>query len=127
MKRFSWNDVADGSLSDLHEGCGTVFGGTVIDREQLGGGAWRFVDWWRIPPGAVIGRHRHDHGRELYVVLDGAATMTTNSASESVTRGDMILNEPGDDHSFANTSNTDVLILVIAVIEEDTDPTFVNC
>lgn len=38
-------------VTALHDGQDAVLGGTVLTREQLGRGAWRFVDYWHIPPG----------------------------------------------------------------------------
>lgn len=103
------------SVQALHEGPGTVCGGTVLDPAQLGGGAWKFVDYWRIPPGAGIGAHRHDRGRELYYVVAGRGTMTTNGETFKVGAGDLILNEPGDTHGLVNTSDAELRLFVTCV------------
>jgi uncharacterized cupin superfamily protein len=105
-------------VTALHDGQDAVLGGTVLTREQLGCGAWRFVDFWHIPPGASIGEHRHEHGRELYFVIAGHGTMATNGDYFDVGPGDCVLNEPGDCHGLANTSDADLVVLVTAVIEE---------
>jgi quercetin dioxygenase-like cupin family protein len=105
-------------VTALHDGQDAVMGGTVLTREQLGGGAWRFVDFWHIPPGASIGEHRHELGRELYFVIAGHGTMSTNDERFGVGPGDCVLNEPGDSHSLLNTSDADLVVLVTAVIEE---------
>lgn len=119
MIKLNTQFVEHNVVKALHDGQDAVLGGTVLTGEQLGCGAWRFVDFWHIPPGASIGEHRHEQGRELYFVVAGYGTMTTNGERFSVNPGDCILNEPGDSHSLTNTSGADLVVLVTAVIEEE--------
>ncbi len=118
MIKLNTQIVEHTAVTALHDGLGAVLGGTVLAREQLGGGAWRFIDFWHIPPGASIGEHRHAQGRELYFVVAGHGTMATNGVRFDVNPGDLVLNEPGDCHGLANTSGDDLVVLVTAVIEE---------
>jgi quercetin dioxygenase-like cupin family protein len=120
MMKLNTSTVESTVVTALHDGNGSVFGGTVLTREQLGNAAWRFVDFWHIPPGASIGEHRHELGRECYFVVAGRGTMSTNAERFEVVAGDFILNEPGDCHGLANTSDGDLVVLVTAVIEEAT-------
>ena len=126
MKMNRMQAVAEQAAAGLHEGAGVCHGGTVFDRHALGGEAWRFVDVWRLPPGAAIGPHRHDQGRELYVILDGTGRMTTNGQTVTVVAGDLVLNEPGDWHALENASETDLRVLVTAVVEEAGVPLYTN-
>ena len=118
MIRVNTSSVAHSVVSGLHDGKHSVTGGTVLTHIQLGNKSWQFVDFWHIPPGASIGNHRHDTGYECYFVISGQGSMMTNDVYFIINKGDMILNEPGDNHSLENTSAEDLVVLVTAVIEE---------
>ena len=118
MRTTNSDMVAALAVQGLHGGVGQIRGGTVLDAAELGGGAWRFVDAWILPPGTSIGSHRHERGRELYLVLSGRGTMTTNGVPAAVGPGDLVLNEPGDTHALENTGREELRVLVTAVIED---------
>jgi len=115
--KLSTRVVAQQTVSGLHDGRGTLNGGRALDRPALGGGAWQFVDYWRLPPGTSIGEHLHVEGYELYFVTAGRGVMTTNGVASEVAAGDLILNEPGDRHMLENTGEEALTCLVTAVID----------
>lgn len=117
MKKLSVQKVLQESVSGLHDGSGTLNGGRALDSAHLGGGAWQFVDYWRLPPGTSIGEHQHAQGYELYYITAGRGTMTTNGVPDAVAAGDLILNEPGDRHTLENTGDVELVCLVTAVID----------
>ena len=126
MKKKNVGLVSGRVANRLHEGKGQCWGGTLFNRDELGGGTWRFVDYWHILPGGTVGPHRHKEGYELYFIISGEGEMTTNGFTEKVIAGDMILNEPGDWHAFANTGSETIILMVTTVQDGDSDIYFEN-
>jgi len=74
-----------------------------------------FIDRIIIPPKSTIGKHEHGNNEEIYIILEGQATMIIDGKSQPVKKGDMILNTAFSEHGLINNSNTDIDILVIQV------------
>jgi mannose-6-phosphate isomerase-like protein (cupin superfamily) len=127
MIKKSIYEVFSTKAQNLHNGTGIAYGGVLMDRNDLGNGAWRFIDVWRIPPNSGIGRHIHEKGYEMYLIVEGQAHMTTNDEEFPVKKGDVIINQPGDTHSFFNDSEQDVEILVAMVLEDNDEIWYENC
>ncbi|MBI3681590.1 MAG: cupin domain-containing protein [Acidobacteria bacterium] len=76
---------------------------------------WSYVDHLVIPPGASLGRHRHEGVEEFFYVISGEATARVGDESAPVRKGDavpVLLNEA---HSFENRSNADAEFLIVGV------------
>ena len=71
-----------------------------------------FVDYVEIPPGASIGVHTHGENEEIYFIVHGTGTMTTNADRFVVVAGDLIVNKRGWSHGLENTSNAALKVLV---------------
>ncbi|MEU4198690.1 cupin domain-containing protein [Streptomyces sp. NPDC026294] len=85
-----------------------------------------------VPPGFDVGAHRHDHGEELFYVLEGELDLlafepdsTTDNNwrawrsrdGRSVLRagpGSMIFVPPGCPHAFANPTDTEARMLFLS-------------
>ena len=79
---------------------------------------WLFVNHYVVPPGSVIGYHRHDHIEEIYYVLSGTGRMTIYDVTVDVKADDVGSCILHGAHGFWNNSNEDVEILSIAVAME---------
>lgn len=77
-----------------------------------------FLDRVVIPPNSTIGLHKHGNNEEMYIVLDGQATMTIDGKPMPVGKGDMILNPAFGEHGLVNDSdaNVDLLVLQIGIV-----------
>jgi len=126
MKKDNVHTLLGNEENSIHAGRGPCFGGRLFRHEDLGGESWRFIDFWRIPPGTSIGTHIHHNGRELYYIIEGRATMINNDEEFPVQTGDMILNEPGDSHGFYNSSDEEVFILVTMVLNGEEEAQYEN-
>ncbi len=71
-----------------------------------------FVDYVELPAGTSIGVHRHGENEEIYFVVEGAGTMTTNGERFSVATGDLIVNRRGWSHGLENSSDSVLRVLV---------------
>lgn len=71
-----------------------------------------FIDYVELPPGTSIGVHEHADNEEIYFIVQGSGTMTTNGERFRVTAGDLIVNKPGWCHGLDNDSNSTLNVLV---------------
>jgi quercetin dioxygenase-like cupin family protein len=98
--------------SRAHLGVGEVLAARV--RKRVGQSGLNFLDLVDVPPGVTIGRHRHSlHDEELYVIVEGTATMTIDGLIEHVGPGDVIFNRAGGTHSLSNHGDEMVRMVVI--------------
>jgi len=65
-----------------------------------------------IPAGVEVKRHHHPVAEEIYYITSGEGIMTINGASRRVGKGDAIVIEPGDVHTFVNDTKADVRMIV---------------
>ena len=68
-----------------------------------------------IPPNSSIGYHKHSNNEELYIILEGRATMIIEQKEIVVKKGDMIKNPPFGKHGLTNDSDTDLDMLIIRI------------
>jgi mannose-6-phosphate isomerase-like protein (cupin superfamily) len=87
---------------------GTCDGWRLLDRPDLS------VIQERIPPGAGEVRHRHHLARQLFFVIDGQLTIECGRDIFSLNAGDALEVAPTVVHVARNTSNVDVVFLVVS-------------
>lgn len=75
------------------------------------------VQRWEIPPGGSEGRHVHPPGEhaleELYVLIEGRATMYVDGTVHDLAPGDAVLAPVGSDHDVANPGPATAVLMVI--------------
>ncbi len=74
-----------------------------------------FFDRVVIPPKSSIGVHKHANNEEMYIVLDGQATMNIDGKTAEIKKGDMILNSAFGEHGLVNTSDKSIDLLIIQI------------
>ena len=97
-----------------HGGDGTI-GFQRLFEGHAREGAWNFVDYAVLPPGASIGRHTHGDEEELYLVLEGRGTMFLDGQEFPVQAGSVILNPRGGTHGLRNDSEAPLRLFVVEV------------
>ncbi|MCX5388969.1 cupin domain-containing protein [Streptomyces sp. NBC_00094] len=102
-----------------HGGEGTILAHRVFARG--GGTGAEFIDLAVLPPGTSIGRHRHGHDHETYVVLGGSGVMYRDGEEFRVGAGDVVVNAPFGEHGLRNDSDADLTLLVFEEAGHD-DP-----
>jgi quercetin dioxygenase-like cupin family protein len=70
---------------------------------------------WRMPPGARGRRHRELVQEELFVVLEGTATLRLGDPAEPVElrQGSVAVVEPNTAVQVANESDDDAVVLIV--------------
>jgi mannose-6-phosphate isomerase-like protein (cupin superfamily) len=68
----------------------------------------------RVPAGETEVMHYHQYARQFFYILDGNAQMVFENNSVALQKGDGIEIPPFAKHRFENTSNQDVIFLVIS-------------
>jgi len=99
----------------------TLHGGSAPTRMQ-----WLFreetalpvaVQRWDLPPGGSEGVHAHPPGdealEELYVLLEGQATMHVDDATYELAPGDAVLAPAGSRHDLQNTGAGGARLVVV--------------
>jgi mannose-6-phosphate isomerase-like protein (cupin superfamily) len=76
---------------------------------------WSYVDHVVVPPGASLGRHRHDGVEEFYYVIDGKGTVRVNQESAPIGKWDAVPVYLGEAHSFENDAGGDLEMMVVGV------------
>ena len=99
-----------------HDGVGTIrFARLASDDDTAG--TCKFIDLAVLPPGASIGRHRHEiDEEEFYLVLDGTGMMWRDGVEFEVTVGDLVRNAPGGAHGLVNSGAADLRVFVFEVV-----------
>ncbi len=98
-------------LRCAHEGSGRIHFCRPFDRDDFETDM-AFVDYVEMPPGTSVGVHRHGEDEEIYFIVEGRGTMTTNGERYSVASGDLIVNLRGWTHGLENDSDSVLRMLV---------------
>lgn len=74
------------------------------------------VQTWELPPGGSEGMHTHPEEEpleELYMVIEGSATMSVDERVHELGPGDAVLAPVGSEHDIHNTGDTTLKVIVI--------------
>jgi mannose-6-phosphate isomerase-like protein (cupin superfamily) len=98
-----------------HDGTGVVRAVRIAAGASIAGGC-EFIDYAEVSPGSCIGDHRHPVSEEeYYLVLAGLGTMRLESATVTVTAGDLVRNPPGGLHGLVNTGGETLQLFIFAL------------
>ena len=78
-------------------------------------GKCRMVAKLTIPQGSGIGLHEHAEEAEMYIILQGEATVTDNGETRLLHPGDSMITGNGGTHSIANQAAEDLVLYAIVV------------
>jgi len=77
-----------------------------------------------IPPHTKQRKHLHHKQTEIGYVLSGHAIYYINDIPHEMTKGDVIIDEPGESHYILNSSEEDFVILISKIsMPTDSDDT----
>ncbi|HEV7709674.1 MAG TPA: cupin domain-containing protein [Asanoa sp.] len=92
----------------------------MIKKVATSDGKGWFIGPWNSPVPAAVGwahrgvdePHRHDTMNEIYLVARGHSIAVVDGEEVPLTAGDMLVVEPGEDHTF-RSSSADYLHFVV--------------
>ena len=97
-----------------HEGSGSIMFRRLLDSAEFEAPI-DFVDFTIIPPGSVIGRHRHDGNEEMYFVISGTPLVRVDECEARLEKGSLSVVRNGQSHELVNDTAGNVEILVVQV------------
>ena len=103
---------------NLKGGRGTVKILNILEQEEIFG-LGRLFALSCIPPGASIGRHKHEGDFETYYILKGRALVNDNGNTAELGPGDMMQCRDGDFHSIENAGNEDLEYLAVILYTKE--------
>lgn len=75
-----------------------------------------FLEIWE--PGGAQPLNSHADSAETFIVLAGEAEATSDDTVVALTRGDVLVLQPGSEHRIVNTSTTDRLYTITIMAED---------
>ena len=91
-------------------------------------GPWASVEYVSLEPGTenAIGEHIQKTD-EIYYLLEGQGTLTTNGAAERVKAGNLVIAPTGTIHAIANASETAPLAFLVVELQTSAGPPHAPC
>jgi mannose-6-phosphate isomerase-like protein (cupin superfamily) len=93
--------------------------GNVLYQRCLGPstytGPWAFMDHYIVPPGATIGRHKHEGVDEIWYVMNGEAAVTVDGETAHLGAYDAVPIRAKQAHAFENAGTQDLEFMVVGV------------
>ncbi len=87
----------------------------LLTHADLIEGQIMMVNWARLPREKSFQPHYHEDMQEVFVLLEGRATMTVNDQEFAMGPADALVVDPREVHSMRNTCDGDVTYLVFGV------------
>ncbi len=115
VQHFRFDSVRFTSVV-AHHGRGSIDAARVLDGSSNGAS---FVDLVVVPPRHTIGLHTHGNDEEIYIVVDGSATMEVDASTVQVGPGDVVVNRPGGTHGLTNTGVGPLRLVVVDIAVPD--------
>jgi mannose-6-phosphate isomerase-like protein (cupin superfamily) len=79
---------------------------------------WSYVDHLVLPPGASVGRHRHEGVEEFYYVINGQGMARINDETAAIHKGDAVPVLMNDVHSFENNGAVELEFLIVGIARQ---------
>jgi len=97
----------------LWDGEGTIKSTRVL--ENLFGSAIKVIAINRIPPGASIGRHRHENEEDCYFCLSGKGIVSDNGVEHPFVPGSLQITRHGETQAIRNSGDEDLVVFVFLI------------
>lgn len=69
-----------------------------------------------LPPHAITSRHKHNDCEEIFYFLKGSGEVTVGQEKIRVTPNDVVIVEPGEEHTIENTFSKNLTYLSLRIL-----------
>ncbi len=90
----------------------------LATHEDLIEGRVQMVNWSHLPVGSQFQPHYHEDMQEVFVIINGAVSMTVDDRVVALRGGDAILIDAREVHQMKNDSNQNVDYVVFGISTE---------
>lgn len=73
------------------------------------------ISWYQVAPGDRCTRHVHEGKIETWLIVEGVGEATRGSETHSVTKGDILVTEPGVPHGLVNSGDAPLIFVNVAI------------
>lgn len=105
-------DMAREKKTEVRGGEGDVLMTAILEKMPLNCSLLKYID---LAPGSSIGSHVHEGNSELYIVLEGALTVTDDGEEFILQPGDAHCCFPDGIHGIANRSDAPGTFLAVVI------------
>ncbi len=102
------------TVENLVGGAGTVKLSHIFSREELP--KTRICSVLTLEPGCSVGIHPHQGEGEIYLILEGSATVHEDGVDYILTEGDAEYCSDGHTHGILNHTDTAMKFLAIVIL-----------
>ncbi len=102
-----------------------VFKKVLFDKFAITPGQVQMVNWAKMPKGKSFQLHYHEDMDEVFIIVEGEASMTIDGQTEILNRGDAVVVPAGGKHLMSNHSEGAVEYIVFGVSREKGGKTIV--
>ncbi len=100
---------------EMRGGNGQAVIRNVFNKDEYKGSS-RLVATITLEPGCSIGAHVHENEEEIFYIIKGTATYNDNGKTEILNEGDSCICLSGQEHSIANESNDETLVIFAVIL-----------
>ena len=87
----------------------------LLQKADLQTGHVQMINWARLPVGNSFAPHYHEDMQEVFIIVQGVATLMVGAASVTLARGDAIRIEPHEVHTMWNHGADDVEYVALGI------------
>lgn len=99
---------------ELRENPG-VWKRVIASRDELLAGQVQMINWVKLPVGSSFRAHYHEDMEEMFIVVDGLATMKCGDDEVNLGPGDTVVVAPREVHVMWNRGDRDVQYIVVGI------------
>jgi mannose-6-phosphate isomerase-like protein (cupin superfamily) len=90
----------------------------LLEKADLLPGRVQMVNWANLQPNATFNAHYHEDMTEVFLIIEGTTEMTVGDTTVPLTKGDLVVVEPGEVHTMTNTSDKSFEYIVFGISQE---------
>ncbi len=87
----------------------------LLKKDDLQNGQFQMLNWAKIPAGKSFALHYHEDMQEVFLMINGHATMTIGAETAALTRGDCVVVPIRAAHTMKNTGSEDLEYIVFGI------------